>query len=180
MRTKWDWCCAWDSARPWSSTSGILPRCSCQKSATTSRTNDGKLRTRTWSNLKNSRILNGPVAHSSSTGVWKQNIKVNNSICIITTLQGNQDYTGSAARDTANALKTLVGAARGVAANTDELNSQLHLLGTARDVMEKSAQLIEETKKAVQDPENPENQRRIAQVNYQKLLYKDLLFKSEY
>ncbi|XP_039255846.2 talin-2-like isoform X1 [Styela clava] len=78
--------------------------------------------------------------------------------------QGNEDYTGAAARDTATALKTLAKAARGVAANTQDLNGQLHLLGTARDVMDKSQNLMVEAKKAVEDPDNPENQQRLAQV----------------
>lgn len=79
--------------------------------------------------------------------------------------QGNEDYTGSAARDTANALKNLVRAAHGVAANTQDLKGQLHLLGTARDVMDKSMNLMEEAKRAVEDPDNPENQQRLAQVD---------------
>lgn len=83
---------------------------------------------------------------------------------MISLCQGNEDYAGAAARDTANALKTLVKAARGVAANTQELNGQLHLLGTARDVMDKSQSLMVEAKRAVEDPDNPENQQRLAQV----------------
>uniref|UniRef100_H2ZQQ0 FERM domain-containing protein n=1 Tax=Ciona savignyi TaxID=51511 RepID=H2ZQQ0_CIOSA len=78
--------------------------------------------------------------------------------------QGNEDYTGMAARYTANALRTLVGAARGVAANLPDLDSQLHLLETCRDVMDKSVNLMQEAKLAVEDPENPENRQRLAQV----------------
>ncbi|XP_076808289.1 talin-2-like isoform X3 [Clavelina lepadiformis] len=78
--------------------------------------------------------------------------------------QGNEDYTGMAARDTANALGTLVAAARGVSANLPDLDSQLHLLETGRDVMDKSVNLMQEAKVAVHDPENPENRQRLAQV----------------
>uniref|UniRef100_H2ZQQ5 Uncharacterized protein n=1 Tax=Ciona savignyi TaxID=51511 RepID=H2ZQQ5_CIOSA len=78
--------------------------------------------------------------------------------------QGNEDYTGMAARYTANALRTLVGAARGVAANLPDLDSQLHLLETCRDVMDKSVNLMQEAKLAVEDPENPENRQRLAQT----------------
>ena len=69
-----------------------------------------------------------------------------------------------AARDTANALRTLVGAARGVAANLPDLDSQLHLLDTGRDVMDKSVNLMQEAKLAVEDPDNPENRQKLAQV----------------
>uniref|UniRef100_F6WWU2 Talin-2 n=1 Tax=Ciona intestinalis TaxID=7719 RepID=F6WWU2_CIOIN len=78
--------------------------------------------------------------------------------------QGNEDYTGMAARNTANALRTLVGAARGVSANLPDLESQLNLLETCRDVMDKSVNLMQEAKLAVEDPENPENRQRLAQV----------------
>ncbi|XP_018673450.2 talin-2 isoform X2 [Ciona intestinalis] len=78
--------------------------------------------------------------------------------------QGNEDYTGMAARNTANALRTLVGAARGVSANLPDLESQLHLLETCRDVMDKSVNLMQEAKLAVENPENPENRQRLAQV----------------
>eukprot|EP00058_Branchiostoma_floridae_P006922 XP_002592410.1 hypothetical protein BRAFLDRAFT_67276 [Branchiostoma floridae] len=78
--------------------------------------------------------------------------------------QGNENYTGLAARDTANALRTLTGAVRGVAAATSDRQAQDHLIDTARDVMDKSINLIEEAKKAVNDPNNPDNQQRLAQV----------------
>ncbi|XP_066270421.1 talin-1-like isoform X3 [Branchiostoma lanceolatum] len=78
--------------------------------------------------------------------------------------QGNENYTGLAARDTANALRTLTGAVRGVAAATSDRQAQDHLIDTARDVMDKSVNLIEEAKKAVNDPNNPDNQQRLAQV----------------
>ena len=70
-----------------------------------------------------------------------------------------------AARDTANALRTLVGAARGVAANLPDLDSQLHLFETGRDVMDKSVNLMQEAKLAVEDPDNPENRQKLAQVS---------------
>ena len=69
-----------------------------------------------------------------------------------------------AARDTANALRTLVASARGVAANLPNLEPQLHLLETCRDVMDKSVSLMQEAKVAVEDPDNPDNRQRLAQV----------------
>jgi hypothetical protein len=79
-------------------------------------------------------------------------------------LQGNESYTGTAARDTANALRVLASAVRGVAATSNDRNLQDSIVDHARDVMDKSANLMEEAKKAVQNPANPDNQTRLAQV----------------
>jgi talin len=79
-------------------------------------------------------------------------------------LQGNESYTGTAARDTANALRVLASAVRGVAATSNDRNLQDAIVDHARDVMDKSANLMEEAKKAVQNPSNPDNQTRLAQV----------------
>ncbi|XP_060890598.1 talin-1 isoform X3 [Labrus mixtus] len=78
--------------------------------------------------------------------------------------QGNENYTGMAARDVAQALKSLASAARGVAANTDDSPARTAMLDCARDVMDKSANLIEETKRAVAKPGDAESQQRLAQV----------------
>jgi talin len=78
--------------------------------------------------------------------------------------QGNDNYTGIAARDTANALRVLTNAIRGVAATTNDRALQEAILESGADVMEKSANLIEEAKRAVSNPQNPENQTRLAQV----------------
>lgn len=79
-------------------------------------------------------------------------------------VQGNDNYTGIAAKDTANALRVLAKSVRGVAATTNDRQLQENLLEHARDVMDKSANLIDEAKKAVNNPQNPENQTRLAQV----------------
>ena len=55
-------------------------------------------------------------------------------------------------------------AVRGVAATTDDKNLQQAIIDCALDVMDKSENLIEEAKKAVNNPQNPENQPRLAQV----------------
>ncbi|KAM8871446.1 talin-1 isoform 1-T1 [Synchiropus picturatus] len=78
--------------------------------------------------------------------------------------QGNENYTGMAARDVAQALKTLASAARGVAATTDDAAARGALLDCASDVMDKSANLIEETKRAIAKPGDAESQQRLAQV----------------
>ena len=79
-------------------------------------------------------------------------------------VQGNENYTGMAARETANALRVLASAVRGVAATSADRELQDSIVDHARDVMDKSANLIEEAKKAVMHPQNPENQTRLAQV----------------
>lgn len=69
-----------------------------------------------------------------------------------------------AARDVAQALKSLASAARGVAATTGESPARNAMLDCAGDVMDKSANLIEETKRAIAKPGDAESQQRLAQV----------------
>ncbi|XP_055291616.1 talin-2 isoform X3 [Moschus berezovskii] len=89
--------------------------------------------------------------------------------------QGNEHYTGEtrlhdalrpgvAARETAQALKTLAQAARGVAASTSDPAAAHAMLDSARDVMEGSAMLIQEAKQALIAPGDAESQQRLAQV----------------
>ncbi|TKC44899.1 hypothetical protein EI555_003371, partial [Monodon monoceros] len=69
-----------------------------------------------------------------------------------------------AARETAQALKTLAQAARGVAASTSDPAAVHAMLDSARDVMEGSAMLIQEAKQALIAPGDAESQQRLAQV----------------
>uniref|UniRef100_A0A8C3N957 Uncharacterized protein n=1 Tax=Geospiza parvula TaxID=87175 RepID=A0A8C3N957_GEOPR len=78
--------------------------------------------------------------------------------------QGNEHYTGVAARETAQALKTLAQAARGVAASTSDPVAAHAMLDSARDVMEGSAMLIQEAKQALAAPGDADSQQRLAQV----------------
>uniref|UniRef100_A0A8C3SZT3 Talin 1 n=1 Tax=Chelydra serpentina TaxID=8475 RepID=A0A8C3SZT3_CHESE len=78
--------------------------------------------------------------------------------------QGNENYTGIAARDVAQALRSLSQAARGVAANTSDPQVQNAMLECAGDVMDKAGNLIEEARKGVGKPGDPESQQRLAQV----------------
>ncbi|XP_062870852.1 talin-1 isoform X2 [Trichomycterus rosablanca] len=78
--------------------------------------------------------------------------------------QGNENYTGMAARDVAQALRSLASAARGVAATTADPQARNAMLDCAGDVLDKSANLIEETKRAVAKPGDPDSQQRLAQV----------------
>uniref|UniRef100_A0A8C7ZGK7 Talin 2a n=1 Tax=Oryzias sinensis TaxID=183150 RepID=A0A8C7ZGK7_9TELE len=78
--------------------------------------------------------------------------------------QGNEHFTGIAARETAQALKTLAQAARGVAASITDPKASAAMLDSARDVMEGSALLIHEAKQALISPADAESQQRLAQV----------------
>ncbi|KAG7323984.1 hypothetical protein KOW79_012000 [Hemibagrus wyckioides] len=78
--------------------------------------------------------------------------------------QGNQHYTGVAARETAQALRTLAQAARGVAACTVERQSAAAMLDSATHVMEGSTMLIHEAQQALVCPGDAESQQRLAQV----------------
>ena len=80
--------------------------------------------------------------------------------------QGNDNYTGTAARDAANALSNLTGAVRGVAATTEERDLQNGIIDQAIDVMDKSANLIEEAKRVVNNPDHPDCKARLAQVSW--------------
>lgn len=73
---------------------------------------------------------------------------------------------GVAARETAQALKTLAQAARGVAASTTDPVAAHAMLDSARDVMEGSAMLIQEAKQALAVPGDADSQQRLAQVSW--------------
>ncbi|XP_077996572.1 talin-1-like isoform X2 [Glandiceps talaboti] len=78
--------------------------------------------------------------------------------------QGNENFTGIAARDTAQALTALTKSVRGVAATSKDPNISELLIESARGVMDKSGLLMEEVKRALNNPNNPDNQQRLAQV----------------
>ncbi|XP_057693602.1 talin-2 isoform X2 [Corythoichthys intestinalis] len=78
--------------------------------------------------------------------------------------QGNEHYTGVAARETAQALRTLAQAARGVAASTKEPQAAAAMLDSAQCVMEGSSMLIHEAHQALVHPGDAESQQRLAQV----------------
>lgn len=53
---------------------------------------------------------------------------------------------------------------------------QENILACAIDVMDKSANLIQEAKKAVNNPNNPDNQTRLAQVSHKNSLLPPLIY----
>ncbi|KJE89680.1 hypothetical protein CAOG_009384 [Capsaspora owczarzaki ATCC 30864] len=78
--------------------------------------------------------------------------------------QGNENYTGIAARDTAGALKVLASAVRGVAATTNDREAQDAILKSAHTVMAESAKLIGEANAAVKNSADPQKQQKLAAV----------------
>ncbi|GFY18724.1 talin-2 [Trichonephila clavipes] len=78
--------------------------------------------------------------------------------------RGNENYTGIAARDTGSALKILTKAVRGVAATSSDRDVQVKIIDNARDVLDKSTLLIQESQRAMNNPSNPDIQQRLTQV----------------
>nr|XP_047911866.1 talin-1 isoform X1 [Anser cygnoides]XP_047911868.1 talin-1 isoform X1 [Anser cygnoides] len=78
--------------------------------------------------------------------------------------QGNENYTGIAAREVAQALRSLSQAAHGVAANTSDPQAQGAILECASNVMDKANNLIKEAQKAVAKPGDPDSQQCLVQV----------------
>ena len=78
--------------------------------------------------------------------------------------QGNDKFTGHAGRDVSNALKSLTTAVRGVASTSTERDVQMRVIDNARDVLEKSILLFEETKWALHNPHDRQRQQRLTQV----------------
>ncbi|XP_070163641.1 talin-2 isoform X3 [Polyergus mexicanus] len=78
--------------------------------------------------------------------------------------QGNENYTGSAARETASALKDLTYAVRGVAATSNQPETQKKVLMTADDVILRSLRLVKEARRVLKNPDDPKNEANLAVV----------------
>ncbi|XP_052124986.1 talin-1 isoform X3 [Frankliniella occidentalis] len=76
--------------------------------------------------------------------------------------QGNENYTGLAARDTASALKNMTMAVRGVASTTTVRETQERVITSAEDVMLRSLRLVEEARRSLQNQDNAGNMVAIA------------------
>lgn len=110
--------------------------------------------------------LPGDTAESCGLELGATSKSVGSSMAQLLTAasQGNESYTGIAARDTASALRVLTAAARGVAATADERALQMNLIKATQAVVAESAKLIQEAKSAVNNPGDPNNQPRLAQA----------------
>lgn len=100
------------------------------------------------------RPLPGQTLESCSTELGASSKTVGSSMAQLLTAanQGNENYTGIAARDTSNALQVLTDAARGVAALTKNPQTQEYIIVTAVKVMDQSVSLILEAKRCVENP----------------------------
>jgi len=78
--------------------------------------------------------------------------------------QGNEGYTGVAARDTAQALQALGNAVRGVAATSSDRELQDQTIDTATEVMDRSDKLIKVAQASLANPSDSENQTKLANV----------------
>ena len=64
-----------------------------------------------------------------------------------------------------NALRALIEAARGVAATSPDKNVQNLMIDSARDLIDKLRQLLDETNNVVKGPSDPNSQNKLNQVN---------------
>ncbi|XP_048515080.1 talin-1 isoform X2 [Athalia rosae] len=112
------------------------------------------------------RPLPGETAESTALqlGASSKNVGFAMAQLLSAAKQGNENYTGSAARETATALKELTGAVRGVAATSNQPETQKKVLTTADDIIVRSLYLVKEARRALNNPDNPENVANLAAV----------------
>eukprot|EP01137_Pigoraptor_chileana_P018402 Opistho-2@77812 len=111
--------------------------------------------------------LPGETAESCANELGATSKTVGSSMAQLLTAanQGNENYTGVAARDTSAALKILANAVRGVAATSKEKDVQDQILQAAQVVMDESARLIGEAKSAIGTGSNdPNKMQRLTNV----------------
>ncbi|XP_060579795.1 talin-1-like isoform X4 [Ruditapes philippinarum] len=112
------------------------------------------------------RPLPGETAESCGATLGANSKKVGSAMAQLLTAaaQGNDNYVGIAARDTANALRVFVNAARGVAANSKDKQEQQLILDSAREIIARSNELLEAAREVIDNPNKPDNQQRLQQV----------------
>ncbi|KDR19212.1 Talin-1 [Zootermopsis nevadensis] len=112
------------------------------------------------------RPLPGETAESAALqlGSTSKNVGFAMAQLLSAAAQGNENYTGIAARNTSSALRDLTISVRGVAATTKNRDTQTKIISSADDVMERSLRLIEEARQALQNPEGQSNAQNLAQV----------------
>ncbi|KAG1695569.1 Talin-1 [Nymphon striatum] len=117
-------------------------------------------------NMNELKPLPGETEETCTNHLGVQSKVVGSSMAQLLTAacQGNENYTGMAARDTANALKNLKDTVRGVAATTSDKDVQNKILANSRDVMCQSVKLIEESRKSINYPNDPNNVHHLSNV----------------
>lgn len=110
--------------------------------------------------------LPGETSESAALQLGSSSKTVGSSVAQLLTAasQGNENYTGMAARDTASALRNLTDAVRGVAATSADHDAALRVIDNARDVLDQSCNLIIEARHTAANPGNPEQQQRLTHV----------------
>ncbi|OXU28323.1 hypothetical protein TSAR_002155 [Trichomalopsis sarcophagae] len=78
--------------------------------------------------------------------------------------QGNENYTGSAAREVSATLKDMLLAVRGVAATIDQQDTQRTVLMNADDVILKSVKLIKEARWALKNLNHADNAQNLTAI----------------
>lgn len=78
--------------------------------------------------------------------------------------QGDEKYTGMAARSTAVALQDFTDAVRGVAATSAQPEQQHKIINSAKDVVDQAIVMVEEARSAATNPQDVANQQRLTQV----------------
>merc|ERR1719422_2271604 len=103
------------------------------------------------------RPLPGETAQTSSVQLNTASRAVGSTVAQLLTAasEGNRDITNRAARDTANALRDFTAAVRGVAATSTDRQAQDRVISSAKDVMMKSAKLVMEAQRAMNNPSDP-------------------------
>merc|ERR1719471_1431347 len=103
------------------------------------------------------RPLPGETSQSASVQLNTASRAVGSTVAQLLTAasEGNRDITNRAARDTANALRDFTAAVRGVAATSTNKQAQHTVIMMAKDVMLKSAKLVMEAQKAMNNPSDP-------------------------
>ena len=75
--------------------------------------------------------------------------------------ENNEDMTLRAARDTANALRDYTAAVRGVAASSTDQRTQNRIIDQAQLVMARSARLVLEAQRSMQNPNDPHKNEKL-------------------
>ena len=104
--------------------------------------------------------------HNSVTELNAASKAVGSSMAQLVTAanQGNESFTGIAAKDTAKTLGVVATAVKGVASFSKDPRIQEHIIATAQQLMDESVALVSEARQAIQDPNASDKQLRLARA----------------
>ena len=78
--------------------------------------------------------------------------------------QGNENFTGIAAKDTAKTLGVLATAVKAIASFSKKPHAQEYIISTSQQLMDESVALVSEAKHAIEDPSALDKQMRLARA----------------